>query len=87
MTSIVALAGSILSSFTGVKTYLAAAGLIGLSISQFATGQYDAAVSSLMTGLGLIGLHSKIDSTTTPATTVTTTTTAVPGPPPPTLTV
>lgn len=50
-----------LKSLAGVRTYLAAAGLLGLALSQFANGSYDAAVTSLCGALALVGIRAKLD--------------------------
>jgi hypothetical protein len=44
----------------GYKTYLAAAGLIGLSIYQFSQGQYETAFASFNAGLAALGLRHAI---------------------------
>jgi hypothetical protein len=40
----------------GYKTYVAAAGLIGLALFQFSSGDYPAAWQSMMAGLAAFGL-------------------------------
>lgn len=45
---------------TGWKTYLAAAGMLGLAIYQFSQGQYDLAVQSIMAALAAAGLRHAI---------------------------
>lgn len=50
-----------LNALAGVRTYVAAAGLFGLSVSQFADANYDAAVASLMAALALVGIRAKLD--------------------------
>ncbi|VTT96584.1 unnamed protein product [Gemmataceae bacterium] len=69
----------------GVRTYVAAAGLVGLSVYQLSQGQVEQAVQSFTIALGLLGLRERIEAQTVPATTVTTVTTTAtePAPPPP----
>ena len=59
MRNILSLIGSLLKldALAGVRTYVAAAGLAGLAISHFAAGNYDAAATSLLAALALVGLH------------------------------
>ncbi|MBA4191327.1 MAG: hypothetical protein C0467_25375 [Planctomycetaceae bacterium] len=66
MRHVLTLIGSILKleALSGARTYIAALGLAGLAISQFATGSYDAAATSLLAALALVGLH---DAKPTPA--------------------
>lgn len=46
-----------LDALAGFRTYLAALGLFGLSLSQFADGNYDGAMTSLLAALALVGLR------------------------------
>lgn len=46
-----------MTAFSGWKTYLAAAGLLGLAVHQFSQGQYEIAIQTFMQGLGLLGLR------------------------------
>lgn len=46
-----------LEFLAGVRTYVAALGLAGLAMSQFAAGQHEAAVQSFLAALGLLGLR------------------------------
>lgn len=48
--------------FTGIKTYLAAAGLAGLALYQLSVGSYEAAYQSFMAALAAFGLRSAIGS-------------------------
>ena len=41
----------------GYKTYLAAAGLLGLALYQFSQGQFEAAMQSLFGALAAFGLR------------------------------
>jgi hypothetical protein len=50
----------ILKLVDGYKTYLAAAGLVGLAIFQVSTAQYAAAVQSLLAALTAAGLRNAI---------------------------
>jgi hypothetical protein len=54
---------SILNALNGYKTYLAAAGLIGLAAFQVSTGQYEQAVQSALAALTAAGLRHAIDKT------------------------
>ena len=49
-----------LNVLSGFKTYLAAAGLVGLAIFQASTGQYEQAVQSVLAALTAAGLRSAI---------------------------
>ncbi|MCA1685767.1 MAG: hypothetical protein LC745_07215, partial [Planctomycetia bacterium] len=51
---------TIFSVLTGYKTYIAAVGLLGLSIYQASQGQFDQAAQSLFGALAAVGLHSAI---------------------------
>lgn len=44
----------------GYKTYIAAAGLVGLSLFQFSTGQVPMAIQTLFSALATAGLRSAI---------------------------
>jgi hypothetical protein len=44
----------------GFKTYIAAAGMVGLAVYQFSQGEYAAAWTSLMAALGAVGIRSAI---------------------------
>jgi hypothetical protein len=55
-----------LEFLAGVRTYVAAVGLVGLALSQFAAGQYDAAVQSFLAALALVGLRAKLDGPAEP---------------------
>lgn len=59
MSAVLRLVGSILTleRFAGARTYVAALGLLGLGLSQFAAGNYDAAATSILAALALVGLH------------------------------
>lgn len=45
-----------LSFLDGFKTYLAAAGMFGLALYQFSSGEYDTAWTSLMAALAAVGI-------------------------------
>lgn len=45
----------------GYKTYLAAAGLLGLALYQFSQGSMDTALQSLMAALAAFGLRQAIN--------------------------
>ena len=49
-----------LSILNGYKTYIAAAGLLGLSLFQFSTGQAPLAIQTLLSALATAGLRSAI---------------------------
>jgi hypothetical protein len=51
---------AILNALNGYKTYIAAAGLFGLSIFQFSTGQVPAGVQTLLSALAAAGLRQAI---------------------------
>lgn len=51
---------AILNALRGYKTYIAAAGLVGLSIFQFSTGQVPAGVQTLLSALATAGLRNAI---------------------------
>lgn len=44
----------------GYRTYIAAAGLVGLGLHQLSQGQVDAALQSFVQALGLFGLRQAI---------------------------
>jgi hypothetical protein len=44
----------------GYKTYLAAAGLIGLSVYQLSQGQVEQAIQNLLAGLAAFGLRNAL---------------------------
>lgn len=52
---------------TGYKTYIAAAGLLGLALYRLSVGEYDMAVQALMQALMAAGLRSAISTTAKPA--------------------
>jgi hypothetical protein len=58
---------NILNVLTGYKTYIAAAGLFGLSIYQASQGQYDQATQSILAALAAAGLRSAIANAAPPA--------------------
>lgn len=45
----------------GWKTYLAALGLVGLSLHQLSQGQYDQAIQSFLAALAALGLRHAIE--------------------------
>jgi len=47
-------------TLTGLKTYLAVAGLVGLAIYQFSTEQYEAGIQSLTAAAVAAGLRNAI---------------------------
>lgn len=47
-------------TLAGYKTYLAAAGLLGLALYQATEGQWEQAAQSFSTALGLLGLRAAI---------------------------
>jgi len=47
-------------TLTGLKTYVAAAGLLGLAIYQFSLGNYEAAIQSLLAAAAAAGLRNAI---------------------------
>jgi len=51
---------SLLGKLKGMKTYFAAAGLIGLACYQFSTGQIPLGFHSLLAGLAAAGLRGAI---------------------------
>jgi hypothetical protein len=51
---------NILNVLSGYKTYIAAAGLFGLSLYQLSQGQYDQAGQSILAALAAAGLRSAI---------------------------
>ena len=59
MKSALAILGSLLKlkSLEGTRTYIAALGLLGLGLSQFASENYDGAAASILAALALIGLR------------------------------
>lgn len=44
----------------GYKTYLAAAGLLGLALYQFSQGQLEQSVQSLLAGMAAFGLRNAL---------------------------
>lgn len=50
-----------LDIFSGYKTYIAAAGLVGLGIYQISQGDVQTGVASLMAGLAVFGIGKKIE--------------------------
>jgi hypothetical protein len=48
---------------SGWKTYLAAAGLVGLAIYQVSQGQVELAIQSFLAALAAVGLRSAISTT------------------------
>jgi hypothetical protein len=50
----------ILALFSGYKTYLAATGLLGLSVYQVSQGQYEMSYQSFMAALTAFGLRHAI---------------------------
>jgi hypothetical protein len=48
---------------SGWKTYLAAAGLVGLAIYQVSQGQVELAIQSFLAALAAVGLRSAITTT------------------------
>jgi hypothetical protein len=54
---------SILNALSGYKTYLAAAGLVGLAVFQVSTGQYEQAVQSALAALTAAGLRHALAKT------------------------
>lgn len=63
--SFIAIAGDVLKMkfLDGYRTYIAAAGLVGLAVSQFAAGNYDAAITSTFAAMGLVGIRAKLEDT------------------------
>ncbi len=51
---------NILNAVNGYKTYMAAAGLVGLALYQASTAEYQQAVQSLLAALTAAGLRSAI---------------------------
>ena len=51
------------ATLNGYKTYLAAAGLLGLAIYQASQGDYPAAVQSVLAALAAAGLRNAITTT------------------------
>ena len=49
-----------LGVLNGYKTYIAAAGLVGLSLFQFSTGQVPLAIQTLFSALATAGLRGAI---------------------------
>jgi hypothetical protein len=49
-----------LSVLNGYKTYIAAAGLVGLSVFQLSTGQVAPAIQTILSALAMAGLRSAI---------------------------
>lgn len=58
VTALVSLLGGILAKTEGTKTYLAAAGLIGMAVYQASVGSYDKATETFFLALGYLGLRS-----------------------------
>lgn len=56
---------AILQLLQGYKTYIASAGLLGLSVFQLSQGQYDQAAQSFLGALAAVGLHSAIVKSST----------------------
>lgn len=52
--------------FVGRKTYIAAAGLLGLAVYQASVGQYEAAIQSVIAALAATGLRNAITTTAMP---------------------
>lgn len=48
---------------TGYKTYLAAAGLLGLAVYQFSQGQVELAMQSLLGAMAAFGLRQAMNGT------------------------
>lgn len=46
----------------GFRTYLAAAGLLGLAVYQFSEGQYETAAQSFLAALAAFGLREALKS-------------------------
>lgn len=57
----------LINLLSGYKTYLAAAGLFGLALYQFSTGDVTNAVQSLMAALTAIGLRHAVAKLAKPA--------------------
>lgn len=55
---------NILNMVDGYKTYIAAAGLFGLSLYQLSAGQYDQASQTFFAALAAAGLRNAIAKTT-----------------------
>lgn len=55
-----------LDALSGWKTYLAAAGLLGLAIYQVSQGDYEHAMQSFMASLAAVGLRHAIARTDAP---------------------
>ena len=51
---------AIMKLLDGKKTFLAAAGLLGLAVFQVSQGQYDTAVGTFLAALGAAGLRHAI---------------------------
>lgn len=47
----------------GYKTYLAAAGLLGLALYQFSQGQVEAAIQSFLAALAAFGIRQALNGT------------------------
>lgn len=47
---------------TGYKTYLAAAGLLGLALYQFSQGQVELAIQSLLGAMAAFGLRQALNA-------------------------
>jgi hypothetical protein len=50
----------IVAGLPGVKTYLAAAGLLGLALWQLSEGQYETAIQSFLAALAAFGLRQAV---------------------------
>lgn len=55
-----------LQPLAGYRTYLAAAGLVGLAVYQLSQGEFDKAPNSLLAALALVGIRAKFDEPTPP---------------------
>lgn len=56
--------GSIFSIFSGYKTYIAAVGLLGLSVYNLSVGDFTAAGNNLLLALAAIGLRHAVTAQT-----------------------
>lgn len=63
MRNLLPILGSLLKldALAGARTYIAALGLFGLAMSQFANGNYDGAITSVLAALAAVGIRSKLD--------------------------
>ena len=48
----------------GYRTYIAAVGMIGLSVYSFAEGNFDLGMTQIMAALGALGLYEKVKAPT-----------------------